>query len=93
MRKAAPPQGCTKKWTEEEAQTLLRLYEGGRCYQELADYFGRSVNSISGALTRFQKTKERYSEETFSAHDNRHVRACILGGGFPRLDLPSRARR
>ncbi|MFO8052600.1 MAG: hypothetical protein R6U54_01390, partial [Candidatus Omnitrophota bacterium] len=44
-----------KKWTTEEEQTLIQLYQSGKTIKELAHILGREQGGISSRLRRLKK--------------------------------------
>lgn len=47
-------QPAAKPWTQEDEELLIDLYEDGEPFEDIAEYFGRSVNAIVARLVRLR---------------------------------------
>lgn len=46
-----------KEFTYQDLKLIDELHKSGLTYKEIAPKFGRSWNSIKGAMKRYRKTK------------------------------------
>jgi len=50
------------RWTRAEEEKLLRLYETGHTYEEIAEALGRTIGSVDSKLTRLRKRQGEANE-------------------------------
>jgi len=68
-------------WLEADVERAVHLLSSGYSYAQVAQAMGRTVESLRSRLRKDQITFAKTSVN--DARDRRHVRACLMAGGFP----------